>query len=103
MYAHQVAGIIRNLLFREFWLLILINGILYSNNEWLLQLRLTLYLLSIFRYLHVTGDQFGRPIHGQREVSGYAYPDHNNEWKAAVSTVHQQDMPTQGLTKHQKS
>ncbi|KXJ23447.1 stromal cell-derived factor 2 isoform X2 [Exaiptasia diaphana] len=32
-------------------------------------------------YLHVTGDQFGRPIHGQREVSGYSYPELGNEWK----------------------
>ncbi|EDO45492.1 predicted protein [Nematostella vectensis] len=32
-------------------------------------------------YLHITGDQFGRPIHGQREVSGFNYPDVSNEWK----------------------
>ena len=38
-------------------------------------------------YLHLTGDQFGRPIHGQREVSGYSYPETGNEWKATVRTV----------------
>lgn len=37
-----------------------------------------------FRYLHVTGDQFGRPIHGQREISGYSYPEPGNEWKTMV-------------------
>ena len=38
-------------------------------------------------YLHITGDQFGRPIHGQREVSGYSYPETGNEWKATVRPV----------------
>lgn len=38
-------------------------------------------------YLHITGDQFGRPINGQREVSGYSYPEAANEWKATVSPV----------------
>ena len=38
-------------------------------------------------YLHITGDQFGRPIHGQREVSGYSYPETGNEWKATVRLV----------------
>ncbi|XP_044181397.1 stromal cell-derived factor 2-like [Acropora millepora] len=33
-------------------------------------------------YLHITGEQFGRPIQGQREVSGYSYPETGNEWKA---------------------
>lgn len=33
-------------------------------------------------YLHVTGDQFGRPISGQKEISGYSYPETGNEWKA---------------------
>ena len=32
----------------------------------------------------MTGDQFGRPIHGQREISGYSYPEAGNEWKATV-------------------
>ena len=34
-------------------------------------------------YLHVSGDTFGRPIHGQREVSGYSVPNELNYWKAA--------------------
>ncbi|XP_072029403.1 stromal cell-derived factor 2-like [Amphiura filiformis] len=33
-------------------------------------------------YLTVTGDVFGRPIHGQKEVSCYATPNSSNYWKA---------------------
>jgi len=39
--------------------------------------------LWICSYLHVTGDAFGRPISGQREVSGYSSPNDLNHWKAA--------------------
>ncbi|KAJ8321596.1 hypothetical protein KUTeg_000067 [Tegillarca granosa] len=34
-------------------------------------------------YLHVSGDTFGRPIHGQREVSGYPSPSELNYWIAS--------------------
>lgn len=34
-------------------------------------------------YLHVSGDSYGRPISGQREVSGYSSPSDLNQWKAA--------------------
>ncbi|KAI0228508.1 Stromal cell-derived factor 2, partial [Lamellibrachia satsuma] len=34
-------------------------------------------------YLHVTGDAYGRPIHGQKEVSGYQSPTDLNYWRAA--------------------
>ena len=37
-------------------------------------------------YMHTTGDQFGRPINGQREISGYQTIESGNEWKAMVST-----------------
>ena len=33
-------------------------------------------------YLHLTGDTFGRPIHGQREVSGYQSASEMNYWQA---------------------
>ena len=33
-------------------------------------------------YLHVSGDSFGRPISGQREVSGYPSPSELNYWQA---------------------
>lgn len=34
------------------------------------------------KYLHVSGDSYGRPIPGQLEVSGYSYPNQNNLWRA---------------------
>ena len=34
-------------------------------------------------YLHLTGDQYGRPISGQLEVSGFAYPNKQNSWRVA--------------------
>ena len=34
-------------------------------------------------YLHINGDSYGRPIHGQREVSGYPAPNELNYWQAA--------------------
>ena len=34
-------------------------------------------------YLHITGDQFGRPIQGQKEVCGYSMVNEGNQWKAA--------------------
>ena len=34
-----------------------------------------------FRYLHLTGDTYGRPIHGQKEISCYSYPNSQNIWK----------------------
>ena len=32
-------------------------------------------------FLHVTGDQYGRPIHGQREVSAFPSPNDMNQWQ----------------------
>lgn len=34
------------------------------------------------KYLHVTGDTYGRPIHGQLEVSCYSYANQFNLWRA---------------------
>lgn len=63
---------------------------------WLMEEKLHLYLSKnsqkmytdhniffSFSYLHVAGDTFGRPIHGQREVSGYPTPSEMNYWQAA--------------------
>ena len=36
-----------------------------------------------FSYLHVTGDSYGRPIRGQREISGYPSVSELNYWEAA--------------------
>ncbi|XP_067940304.1 stromal cell-derived factor 2-like [Watersipora subatra] len=35
------------------------------------------------RYLHVTGDTFGRPIHGQSEICAYSNPNEFNYWITA--------------------
>ncbi len=35
----------------------------------------------LFRYLHLTGDTYGRPIHGQKEISCYSYANSQNLWK----------------------
>jgi hypothetical protein len=37
---------------------------------------------EFFRYLHLTGDTYGRPIHGQKEISCYSYANSQNIWKA---------------------
>ena len=42
-----------------------------------------MYYYVYFSYLHVTGDSFGRPIHGQREISAYPSPSELNYWQAA--------------------
>lgn len=34
-----------------------------------------------FRYLHVNGDTYGRPIHGQKEISASSYANSQNLWK----------------------
>jgi len=36
-----------------------------------------------YRYLHVTGDTFGRPIHGQKEVCSYGSANELNYWKVS--------------------
>ena len=33
------------------------------------------------KYLHVTGDQYGRPIQGQLEVSCYHFANSQNLWR----------------------
>ena len=33
------------------------------------------------KYLHVTGDSYGRPIQGQYEVSAYSHANSNNLWR----------------------
>ena len=40
------------------------------------------------RYLHISGETFGRPISGQSEVSAYSYTEPGNEWKAMVCVHH---------------
>jgi len=42
------------------------------------------YYCCYCRYLHSTGHTYGRPINGQREISGYPTPTQQNLWKAMV-------------------
>ncbi len=39
------------------------------------------WIRIFFRYLHLTGDTYGRPIHGQKEISCYSYANSQNLWK----------------------
>ena len=41
-------------------------------------------LFACSRYLHVSGQAYGRPIAGQKEVSGYSSKTQGNLWKAMV-------------------
>lgn len=34
-----------------------------------------------FRYLHLSGDTYGRPIQGQKEISATSYANNQNLWK----------------------
>ena len=36
------------------------------------------------RYLHMTGHKYGRPIAGQKEVSGISTKSNSNLWRAMV-------------------
>ncbi|CAF1268900.1 unnamed protein product, partial [Didymodactylos carnosus] len=33
-------------------------------------------------YLHLTGDTYGRPIHGQKEICAYRNMNSQNVWRA---------------------
>jgi hypothetical protein len=46
-----------------------------------IKLKFILYFRYYFRYLHLTGDTYGRPIHGQKEISCYSYANSQNLWK----------------------
>lgn len=54
------------------------SGKYWSRNE-----KIRIKNVVTENYLHVAGDTFGRPIHGQREVSGYPSPSEMNYWQAA--------------------
>lgn len=36
----------------------------------------------MFRYLHVSGHTYGRPIQGQFEISAVSTTSRSNQWKA---------------------
>lgn len=47
-----------------------------------MSIHLCVALMCVCSYLHVTGDTYGRPIHGQKEVSAAASPSELSYWKA---------------------
>lgn len=55
----------------------------HKNSSTTHKLSLCLIIL-MHRYLHISGETFGRPISGQSEVSAYTYTEPGNEWKAMV-------------------
>lgn len=57
--------------------------VLCSGSHWRRDEKIRLKHAVTNYYLHVSGDTYGRPIHGQKEVSGYASLSDLNYWIAA--------------------
>ncbi|KAK0066079.1 stromal cell-derived factor 2-like isoform X1 [Biomphalaria pfeifferi] len=57
---------------------IVCNGKYWSRNE-----RVRFKHVTTEYYLHMSGDTYGRPIHGQREISAYSGISDLNSWQAA--------------------
>ncbi|XP_061182820.1 stromal cell-derived factor 2-like [Saccostrea echinata] len=68
------------------------SGKYWSRNE-----KIRIKNVVTENYLHVAGDTFGRPIHGQREVSGYPSPSEMNYWQAAEGIFIKPSDPPQGV------
>lgn len=45
------------------------------------------------KFLHITGDAYGRPIHGQLEVSCYSHPTQLNLWRVHEGVYIKQSAP----------
>lgn len=56
---------------------VICNGKYWSRKD-----RIRLKNVVTEYFLHISGDTFGRPISGQREVSGYPSPNELNYWQA---------------------
>lgn len=54
---------------------------MFSDLEQFFDSQETWLNLSLFRYLHVSGDTYGRPIQGQKEISAYGYANNQNLWQ----------------------
>lgn len=54
-----------------------------AGKHWKRDERVRFKHVATDHYLHVSGDSYGRPIHGQREVSGYSQQNDLNYWRAA--------------------
>ncbi|CAF3511772.1 unnamed protein product [Adineta steineri] len=51
------------------------------NDYWLRKDGIRLQHVVTGKYLHITGDTYGRPIHGQKEICCYQYANSQNIWK----------------------
>ncbi|UJR08721.1 hypothetical protein I4U23_012978 [Adineta vaga] len=51
------------------------------NDYWLRKDGIRLQHVVTGKYLHLTGDTYGRPIHGQKEISCYSHANSQNIWK----------------------
>lgn len=56
--------------------------VICQGKRWLRDERIRLKHVATEHYLHITGDTYGRPIHGQKEVSAAASPSELSYWKA---------------------
>jgi len=54
-----------------------------ADENWHREERIRLKHKVTGNFLHITGDTYGRPIHGQREVCTYPSPNEHNYWRAA--------------------
>ncbi|CAF2996838.1 unnamed protein product [Rotaria socialis] len=52
-----------------------------ENDYWLRKDGIRLKHVATDKYLHLTGDTYGRPIHGQKEISCYPNANNQNLWK----------------------
>lgn len=52
------------------------------------------------KYLHVTGDTYGRPIHGQLEVSCYSYHNQFNLWRVLEGVYIKPNEPNNNNNEH---
>ncbi|XP_005111764.1 stromal cell-derived factor 2 [Aplysia californica] len=57
--------------------------IVCSSKYWSRNDRVRIKHVTTEYFLHVSGDTYGRPIHGQREISAYPSANDLNYWQAA--------------------
>ncbi|KAH9491947.1 Stromal cell-derived factor 2-like protein [Bulinus truncatus] len=60
------------------------NWVIICNNKyWSRNEKVRFKHVTTEYYLHMSGDTYGRPIHGQREISAYPSMSDLNSWQAA--------------------
>ncbi|WAR10270.1 SDF2-like protein [Mya arenaria] len=72
---HFQSPLSHNLEVRDNWVIVC------SGKHWSRKDKVRIKNVVTEHYLHVSGDTFGRPISGQREVSAYASPNDLNYWQ----------------------